>query len=89
MPVNPDSIPRYQLPTDEELDEMYGGSVADLCETCGHCVLVVDRANSRRGRLRILTVCVAIHDEDGSETAEEVAGPIGECDKYVNCEDAA
>lgn len=89
MAVNPDTIPRYQMPTPEELDAMYGGSVRDLCETCAHCVLVVDRANSRKGRLRVLVVCVAIHDECMSEDAEVVAGPIGECDKYLNCEDAA
>lgn len=52
-----------------------------LCEDCRHCVLVVDRANSRAGRMRLLQVCVADHDGTGEDYADIITAPVDECER--------
>jgi hypothetical protein len=53
-----------------------------LCDSCCHVVSVVDRKNSRKGHLRFLTVCVRVHDKDGSDECEVMDEPVDECIHY-------
>lgn len=57
-----------------------------LCETCRHCVIVTDRANSVRGMLRVLEVCVADHDRTGEDWGDVIDGPVTECGNYERTE---
>ena len=59
---------------------------AALCETCRHCVIVIDRANSVRGMLRVLEVCVADHDRTGEDWGDVIDGPVTECGNYERTE---
>lgn len=57
-----------------------------LCETCRHCVIVTDRANSIKGMLRVLEVCVADHDRTGEDYGDVIDAPVGECGNYEGTE---
>ena len=59
---------------------------AALCETCRHCVIVTDRANSVHGMLRVLEVCVADHDRSGEDWGDVIDGPVTECGNYERAE---
>ena len=59
---------------------------AALCETCRHCVIVTDRANSIKGMLRMLEVCVADHDRSGEDWGDVIDGPVTECGNYERAE---
>ena len=58
-----------------------------LCESCWHCVLVTDRAKSGQGRLRVLEVCVADHDETGEDWGDIITEPVHECQKHQSVEE--
>lgn len=58
-----------------------------LCESCGHCIVVADRAKSRKGRLRVLEVCVAEHDETGEDWGDIITEPVYECQKHTSVEE--
>lgn len=57
-----------------------------LCESCGHCIVVADRAKSRKGHLRVLEVCVADHDETGEDWGDIITEPVRECGNYERTE---
>lgn len=60
-----------------------------LCESCGHCIVVTDRAKSREGRLRVLEVCVADHDEGGEDWGDIITEPVRECARWQDAEGSA
>lgn len=60
-----------------------------LCETCRHCVIVTDRAKSGQGRLRVLEVCVAEHDETGEDWGDIITEPVHECARWQDAEGSA
>lgn len=57
-----------------------------LCEDCEHCIVVTDRAKSRKGRLRVLEVCVADHDESGEDWGDIITEPVDECERMESIE---
>ena len=57
------------------------------CESCGHCIVVTDRAKSRKGHLRVLEVCVADHDETGEDWGDIITEPVRECQKHKSVEE--
>ena len=85
MPINAETIPRYAPPTQAELEEMFA-EPRHLCEGCAHCVDVVDRKNSRKGCLRLLSICVRSHDEDGDTDGEIIDGPVETCSGFARLE---
>ena len=78
MGVYPVSVSDRTEPLDE-CDE-------SKCETCKHCVIVTDRANSVRGMLRVLEVCVADHDRTGEDYGDAIDAPVAECGSYERTE---
>lgn len=62
---------------------------AALCESCGHCIVVADRAKSRKGRLRVLEVCVADHDATGEDWGDIITEPVRECARWQDAEGSA
>ena len=58
-----------------------------LCEDCSHCIFVTDRAKSGQGRLRVLEVCVADHDETGEDWGDIITEPVHECQKHQSVEE--
>ena len=58
-----------------------------LCESCGHCIVVTDRAKSRKGHLRVLEICVADHDESGEDWGDIITEPVHECQKHKSVEE--
>lgn len=60
-----------------------------LCESCGHCIVVTDRAKSGQGRLRVLEVCVADHDESGEDWGDIITEPVRECARWQDAEGSA
>lgn len=76
--INADEIPRYKMPTADELEAMYG-DVASPCETCKHCINVKVWLRSRTGATRTIQVCVVEHDEDGDDFGTLLVGAIDQC----------
>ena len=60
-----------------------------LCESCWHCIVVADRAKSRKGHLRVLEVCVADHDESGEDWGDIITEPVRECARWQDAEGSA
>ena len=60
-----------------------------LCESCGHCIVVTDRAKSGAGRLRVLEVCVAEHDASGEDWGDIITEPVRECARWQDVEGSA
>lgn len=58
-----------------------------LCEDCSHCIVVTDRAKSRKGHLRVLEICVADHDETGEGYGDIIVAPVQECQKHRSVEE--
>ena len=58
-----------------------------LCEDCGHRICAVDHAKSGQGRLRVLEVCVADHDESGEDWGDIITEPVHECQKHTSVEE--
>lgn len=85
MPINADTIPRYAPPTQAELEEMFA-EPRNLCGDCAHCVDVVDRKNSHKGNLRLLSVCVASHDAIGDTDGFIVSEPMESCKSFDRLE---
>jgi len=60
-----------------------------LCESCGHCIVVADRARSGQGHLRVLEVCVADHDATGEDWGDVITEPVRECARWQDAEGSA
>ena len=78
MRKNADSTQRYEPPTLEDLERMFGVTT-HLCTSCKHVVTLPHR---KYGRPTIREACVASHDVDGTSDAKWCDEPVSDCRLY-------
>ena len=78
---NPDSIPRYAEPTWDEYAEMDNDGISYLCDTCKHCIDVLD------GKARHVPVCIVDHHKRGLLCGTEITTRIDDCEEWERADE--